>query len=192
MKTEDTMKRVQPIGIAAAILLLAAGGTVCSPSGGPERSIVSVPAGTRLDVRLGENLGPTVREKGDRFTARLEERVPADGKTAIPAAAPVHGEITVVREPAASDEPGVLSIAFRSVEVAGERRHLSARVIGLDRVTPRGRGRRTLRVTDRALDARGESRIEFGAADGDPFLPEGAVLRLRLTAPIDLPARFRR
>lgn len=184
------MVRDAPIQ-AAALLLFVTGTAACTQSGGPGQAENSVPAGMDVVVELEEELDPRVQQVGDQFTARVNDPVEATRAAAIPAGSVIRGRVTGVRRRDSDGAAGDLSVAFEWVEVGGERRHLSAEVI---RLAPepetdgrRSRGR-TARVTDTGVDAAPGTRIAF-APSGEPVLPEGAVLRLELTAPVEVPPR---
>lgn len=183
------MVRETPIQSAAAVLLFVIGVAACTQSGGPKRDATSVPAGMDVVVELEEELDPRVQEVGDQFTARVNEPVAATSAAAIPAGSVVRGRVTGVRRRGEDEAGEALSVAFQWVEVGGQRRHLSAEVIRLAPETDGRRSRdRTARVADTGVGAAPGTRIAFTTADA-PVLPEGAVLRLQLTAPVAVPPR---
>lgn len=60
----------------------------------PQRgSWISVPAGTRILIRLSETLSSASQRAGARFTARLETNLMAQGVVAAPRGTVVHGQI---------------------------------------------------------------------------------------------------
>src|SRR5215475_2531614 len=58
----------------------------------PQASSISVPAGTRILVRLAETLSSAQRS-GARFTGRLETNVTVGGTVVAPQGATVHGQV---------------------------------------------------------------------------------------------------
>jgi hypothetical protein len=59
----------------------------------PQGNWISVPAGTRILVRLSETLSSANQRVGARFTSRLETNVMAEGVVAAPRGATVHGRV---------------------------------------------------------------------------------------------------
>ena len=59
----------------------------------PQGNWISVPAGTRILVRLSETLSSANQRPGARFTSRLETNVMAEGVVAAPRGATVHGQV---------------------------------------------------------------------------------------------------
>jgi hypothetical protein len=54
---------------------------------------VVIPAGTRLTVRLNEELSTENRRKGSVFSARLEKPIVVDGRVIVPSGAVAYGRI---------------------------------------------------------------------------------------------------
>jgi hypothetical protein len=65
-----------------------------APQAPPPPSVVELPAGTRLHVRLDEDLGSKISHPGDSFKATIAEDVVIGGQTVVPRGA--HAEGTVV------------------------------------------------------------------------------------------------
>ena len=59
----------------------------------PQANSISVPAGTRILVRLGETLSSAQQRSGARFTGRLETNVTVGGIVVAPQGATVHGQV---------------------------------------------------------------------------------------------------
>jgi len=59
----------------------------------PQASSISVPAGTRILVRLAETLSSAQQRSGARFTGRLETNVTVGGSVVAPQGATVHGQV---------------------------------------------------------------------------------------------------
>ena len=57
-----------------------------------QKSVV-IPAGTRLTVRLNEELSTANRRKGSVFSARVEKPVMVDGRVVVPTGALAYGRI---------------------------------------------------------------------------------------------------
>lgn len=62
-------------------------------AGPPQASSISVPAGTRILVRLAETLSSAQHRSGARFTGRLETNVTVGGIVVAPQGATVHGQV---------------------------------------------------------------------------------------------------
>jgi hypothetical protein len=58
---------------------------------------ITIPAGTRLTVRLGESLGSTISQPGQTFLATLDQDVVVDGQTVVAAGTSVGGKIVSAR-----------------------------------------------------------------------------------------------
>ena len=63
----------------------------------PQGNWISVPAGTRILVRLSETLSSTNQRAGARFTSRLETNVMAEGVVAATRGATVHGQVVAAQ-----------------------------------------------------------------------------------------------
>lgn len=67
-------------------------------AGAPQQgNWISVPAGTRILIRLSEALSSTNQRAGARFTARLETNLMAQGVVAAPRGTIVHGKVVSVQ-----------------------------------------------------------------------------------------------
>lgn len=67
-------------------------------AGGPQRgNWISVPAGTRVLIRLSETLSSSNQRAGARFTGRLETNLMAQGVIAAPRGTAVHGQIVAAQ-----------------------------------------------------------------------------------------------
>ena len=59
----------------------------------PQTNSISVPAGTRILIRLAETLDSAQQRSGARFTGRLETNVTVGGTVVAPQGATVHGQV---------------------------------------------------------------------------------------------------
>jgi hypothetical protein len=59
----------------------------------PQRNTITVPAGTRVLIRLAETLGSSEQRVGGRFTGRLETNLMSGGDLAAPRGTTVHGKV---------------------------------------------------------------------------------------------------
>ena len=66
-------------------------------AGAAQGNTISVPAGTRVLIRLSETLSSTNQRAGARFTSRLETNVMAEGVVAATRGATVHGQVVAAQ-----------------------------------------------------------------------------------------------
>ena len=59
----------------------------------PQTNLITVPAGTRLLIRLAENLSSAQQRPGARFTGRLETNLTVGGTIVAPQGSTVHGQL---------------------------------------------------------------------------------------------------
>ncbi|MFZ0427416.1 MAG: hypothetical protein WAO20_04820 [Acidobacteriota bacterium] len=138
MKTPHSTKQSYAALAAALILLLA---SACAPtgtsadsakqnSGSADRTSLAsevtglfsprtyeVPAGTKITVRLDHGLSSEGSESGDEFQATLDTPIVADGRTLVPAGAPVTGLVQHVKEAGKVKGKAEMTLALNSVEV---------------------------------------------------------------------------
>lgn len=80
----------------------------------------SIPAGTRMTVRISSQINSGTAHAGDRFDANLTSDLVVDGKTMAKAGAPARGKVTYVKPSGRLHAPGELSLRLTSVEVDGK------------------------------------------------------------------------
>jgi len=80
---------------------------------------ITVPAGTRLTVRLGESLGSTISQVGQSFSAKLDQDVVVDGQTVVAAGTPVSGKIVSARPAGQLEGEADLQLKLTSLKVNG-------------------------------------------------------------------------
>jgi hypothetical protein len=83
----------------------------------PAPQPIVVPAGTTLTVRLGEALGSSTSEVGQRFSATLDQDVVVRGQTVIAAGASVTGKVVSARPAGAVAGEANLQLKLTSVNV---------------------------------------------------------------------------
>ena len=81
---------------------------------------VTVPAGTRIQVRLAQSISSQRAASGEPFQATVAEAVVIDGKTVIPQNAPVQGRIRYAHESGRLHGVARVSLDLESVEIAGK------------------------------------------------------------------------
>lgn len=80
---------------------------------------VTLPAGTEIQVRLDQSIATDRTTSGDPFQATVAVPILIDGKTVIPANAPVKGRIVSVRESGRLAGVARMRLELNSVEVNG-------------------------------------------------------------------------
>ncbi|MGB7266337.1 MAG: hypothetical protein WBC92_12550, partial [Terracidiphilus sp.] len=110
------------------------------PQGPPPPAVVDLPAGTRLRVRLDQDLGSKISQPGDSFGATIADDVMVNGQTVIPRGARAEGTV-IDAKPLGHFKGGAL------LEVRLERVHTNwgsypVATSSIDRVE-KGKGKRT-------------------------------------------------
>src|SRR5262249_39743061 len=59
----------------------------------PQTNLITVPAGTRLLIRLADTLSSAQQRPGARFTGRLETNLTVGGTVVAPQGSTVHGQL---------------------------------------------------------------------------------------------------
>ncbi|MBV9866084.1 MAG: copper amine oxidase N-terminal domain-containing protein [Abitibacteriaceae bacterium] len=91
---------------------------------------ISVPAGAVVRVTLDNSLSSATARTGDRFTATVDSQNPGDSE--FPPGSKLVGVVSEV-QPKNGNQPGVLDLDFRSVELpGGQRVPLRGSLISLD------------------------------------------------------------
>jgi hypothetical protein len=80
----------------------------------------SIPAGTRLTVRIDSQVSSKTAQAGDRFNANLTHDLVVNGQTIAKAGAPARGKVTYVKPSGRLHAPGELTLRLTSVEVNGK------------------------------------------------------------------------
>jgi hypothetical protein len=68
---------------------------------------VVIPAGTRLTVRLNEDLSTETMRKGSHFSARVEKPIMVDGRVVVPSGTMAYGRILQVQRNKRIDRPKI-------------------------------------------------------------------------------------
>src|SRR2546429_1450275 len=79
----------------------------------------SIPAGTKVTVRMGSGINSGTARSGQMFDATLARDLVVNGKTLAKAGAPAHGKVTYAKSSGRLHDPGELSLRLISVEVNG-------------------------------------------------------------------------
>jgi len=80
----------------------------------------TIPAGTPITVRLGQEINSGTAKAGDRFDATLARNLVVGGKTLAKAGSPARGKVTAAKSSGRLHAPGQLSIRLTSVHVEGK------------------------------------------------------------------------
>jgi hypothetical protein len=80
----------------------------------------TIPAGTRLTVRVGSEISSGTAKVGDRFDATLAHPLMVKGKTLARTGAPVRGKVTSVKSSGRLHAPGELTLRLTSVRINGK------------------------------------------------------------------------
>jgi hypothetical protein len=83
-------------------------------------SAETIPAGTRLTIRMGSEIDSGKATAGQRFDATLAHALMVHGKTIAPAGAPVRGKVTLAKSSGRLHAPGQLTLRLTGVEVNGK------------------------------------------------------------------------
>lgn len=78
-----------------------------------------MPAGTEVELEIGETLNSAIRQRGDKFAIRLHAPLSHDDAIVIPAGTTGVGEIVHADRAHGGGKPGELLIAARYLELAG-------------------------------------------------------------------------
>ena len=83
------------------------------------RGALEIPAGTEIDVRLGQNLNSGTAQVEDRFEATTLVDVNVSGRTAIPAGSVMRGVVTAVEPATRTNRTARMTVSFDQVTVNG-------------------------------------------------------------------------
>ncbi len=86
----------------------------------------TIPAETKLTVRIASEISSGTAKVGDRFDATLTRDLVVNGKTLAKAGAPVKGKVTYVKSSGRLHEPGELTLRLTSVQVNGKMTPISS------------------------------------------------------------------
>ena len=80
----------------------------------------TIPAGTHLTARMGQELKSGKAETGQHFSATLARDLVVDGKTIAPAGTAARGKVTYAKSSGRLHDPGQLSIRLTSLQINGK------------------------------------------------------------------------
>lgn len=106
----------------------------------PAPASYTIPAGTRISVRLGQTLSSKTSQAGESFTATVAAPVTIEGKQVIPSGASATGTVTDAKPLGRFKGGAVLAVRLDSVRVDG--RTYEVATSSVERVE-KGKGKRT-------------------------------------------------
>jgi hypothetical protein len=176
-----------------------------APAGAAAPAAVQIPAGMRLEVRLGQSVGSKISYSGESFSATMADDVVVNGTTVIPRGARAEG--TVVEAKALGHIKGRAVLALRLERVQTDWGSYPVDTSTVERVRA-GKGRRSAKFIGGGAGlggligglAGGGKGLLIGAAAGAAagtaggaftgnhqiVLPAGTVLTFRLERPVQV------
>jgi hypothetical protein len=126
----DSMKHWKPILAAAAVCILALGSyAVVNYATSPPQ--ITVPSGTRIQVRLDQGINSAKNSPGDQFTASLNDPLVIDGKLLAPSGSTVTGQLTQVKESGRIKGRASLTMVLRRLTVQDDDYNITTRPLTL-------------------------------------------------------------
>jgi hypothetical protein len=144
-------------------------------------SVVSVPAGTRLVIRMSDTVDSRNHGAGHRFRGQLESAVVVDGVTVLPRGTIVHGQINSSQQSGRAVGTSSLSLSFTDVMIDDVLHPISTE--GMSAQTS-GEGARTVGRTARAaaigglIDGSSGARTGAKVGAGVSILTSGASVNV--------------
>jgi hypothetical protein len=80
----------------------------------------TIPAGTHISVRMGQEISSGAAKVGDRFDATLARDLVVGGKTIAKAGSPARGKVTLAKSSGRLHAPGQISVRLTSVHAEGK------------------------------------------------------------------------
>lgn len=142
---------------------------------------LSVPAGTRLVVRMSDTVDSGRHGAGHRFRGQLESAVVINGVTVLPRGAIVHGQVMAAQQSGRAVGSSSLSLAFTDIMLDDVLHPISTEGIS---ARTGGEGGRTLGRTARAaaigglIDGRSGARTGAKVGAGASILTSGASVNV--------------
>jgi len=160
--------------------------------------VTSVPAGTRLVIRMSDTVDSNNHGAGHRFRGQLESAVVVDGVTVLPRGATVHGQVMAAQQSGRAVGSSSLSLAFTDVMIDDVLHPISTE--GMNAQTG-GEGGRTVGRTARAAaiggliggssGARTGAQVGVGASiltsGASVNVPRGTIVETSLRVALVLP-----
>lgn len=100
----------------------AAGGTMApQPPPPPQPVSYTIPAGTRITVRLGQSISSQTAHAGDAFDATVTQPVEVNGKVLVPEGSPASGVVTDASSRGKFKGAAVLGLRLTTIRAHGQR-----------------------------------------------------------------------
>jgi hypothetical protein len=90
-----------------------------APAPPPQPVSYTIPAGTRLTVRLAQSISSKTAHEGDAFDATVTSPIVVRGKTLVPTGSTASGEVTAANARGRFKGAGALSLRLNSIRVLG-------------------------------------------------------------------------
>jgi len=196
--------RVIPIGDILALTVTGSKATGSAPaaeSTAPEAvassppKTLTVPAGTRLLVKMADSVDTRSNKAGSRFSATLEGKLMVEGQAAIAAGARVYGQVVTAKRGGIGARPPVLELKLTEISINGELRPISTQVLS-GTGEGGGAGRKILKGAAIGGLANGSSGADDGARLGlgvailaggkHAGVKKGSLLEFSLDSPIKI------
>jgi hypothetical protein len=172
-------------------------------------SVVEIPVGTEIDVRLQNTLNSGTAQVEDRFEATTVADVMVDGRIAIPSGSVVRGVVTAVEPGTRTNRTSKMTVSFDQVTVNGRSYPMRGTVTqAIEGEGIRGEAGRTAAGAGVGAIIGGILGGFKGALAGvliggggtiaategkEVELPQGSILRVRLDSPVQIdPQQTRR
>jgi hypothetical protein len=173
----------------------------------PQSNWIAVPAGTRILIRLGENLRTAEQRVGARFTGRLETNLMAGGVVAAPRGTTVHGQVVSAKAAGRMAGGSELALELTDIVIGGTAHPIMTNTYEMQ---GQGQGGRTARsvaggaglgsvigaiagggrgaaIGAAAGGGLGTARAASGGGGQQVNFDEGTLLEFRLQQPASLP-----
>ncbi len=198
------MKHAEYTGATVLVIFLAFLAACQAVEEKPES--VTLPAGTRMVIRLEKTLSSQTSTPGEWFKSVLVEPVLSGTETVIPKGSTVHGIIDEVKSVRMKVIKAKIEIVFDRIETPGGKVIPISATIQKDfdavgAMTKAGgsvgesAANKALEtatqglITPLLLYKKGRSAIEFAQKDRNVVMPEGTVLQIALREPATVPVR---
>jgi hypothetical protein len=106
----------------------------------PQPVTYTIPAGTRVTVRLAQTMSSKTAKEGDSFDATVTSPIAVKGKTLVPTGSTATGTVTASNARGKFKGEGVLSLRLTSLRIAGNRTPIDSSTWNR---TLKGKGKRT-------------------------------------------------
>jgi hypothetical protein len=111
-----------------------------APPPPPQPVTYTIPAGTRVTVRLAQTIASNTAHEGDAFDATVTSPIIVKGKTLVPTGSTASGTVTAANSRGKFKGAAVLSLRLASLRVAGTRTQIASSTWSR---TISGKGKRT-------------------------------------------------